>query len=282
MGFEAAARLGNFSRAADELCLSQSAISHQISQLEAQLGQTLFRRAGRGVELTMAGKYLLSTVTRSLDVIRSGLDRVGTYLDAGLVVIVCPAPVAHGWLQPRLQQLAATLPALCPLISTDESARYVDEVDVDITISERPLQQTGLIERPFLTDQMITVARADIAARLNAMPVTEHAAQVAMVCLEQELLDDGMGKHLRQHFSAFRRAALFDDRRLLLESVTGGNGVALVSRLSAAKDLAAGTLHEIAGYPSIDLPRLWISRMAGESRSTLIPTLFDALCVSAG
>ncbi|MCW3686418.1 LysR family transcriptional regulator, partial [Burkholderia cenocepacia] len=51
-GFEAAARLGNFSRAADELHLSQSAVSHQIQQLETHLGQPLFRRRGRGVELT--------------------------------------------------------------------------------------------------------------------------------------------------------------------------------------------------------------------------------------
>ena len=58
IGFEAAARLGNFSRAADELHLSQSAISHQIQQLEEQLGQPLFRRVGRGVELTVGGEVL--------------------------------------------------------------------------------------------------------------------------------------------------------------------------------------------------------------------------------
>jgi LysR family transcriptional regulator, glycine cleavage system transcriptional activator len=68
LGFEAAARLGNYSRAAEELCISQSAISHQMLQLEQQLGQPLFRRKGRGVELTVAGRLLLESVTRSLDV----------------------------------------------------------------------------------------------------------------------------------------------------------------------------------------------------------------------
>ena len=61
-GFEAAARLGSFSRAAEELYLSQSAISHQIQQLEEQLGQPLFSRVGRGVELTVAGEVLLRSV----------------------------------------------------------------------------------------------------------------------------------------------------------------------------------------------------------------------------
>jgi DNA-binding transcriptional LysR family regulator len=80
LGFEAAARHGNFSRAADELALSQSAISHQIQQLEEHVGQPLFRRVGRGVELTVAGEVQQRTVQRSMGTLRSGLDRIGTYL----------------------------------------------------------------------------------------------------------------------------------------------------------------------------------------------------------
>ena len=90
IGFEAAARLGNYSRAADELFVSQSAISHQIGQLERQIGQALFRRKGRGVELTVAGRLLHDSVVHSLEVIRAGLGRIDTYLDTSLVTIVCP------------------------------------------------------------------------------------------------------------------------------------------------------------------------------------------------
>src|ERR1700750_2842206 len=93
LGFEAAARLSNYSRAADELCVSQSAISHQVAQLEQHIGQPLFRRKGRGVELTVAGRLLHESVVRSLDVIRAGLSRIETYLDPNLVTIVCPAPI---------------------------------------------------------------------------------------------------------------------------------------------------------------------------------------------
>ena len=55
LAFDAAARLGSFTRAAQELALTQSAISHQILQLEEWTGQPLFRRIGRGVALTAAG-----------------------------------------------------------------------------------------------------------------------------------------------------------------------------------------------------------------------------------
>ena len=113
IGFEAAARLGNYSRAAEELHVSQSAISHQIAQLEQQVGQPLFRRKGRGVELTVAGGLLLDSVGKSLEQIRHGLHRIETYMDDRLVTLVCPAPVAHGWLQPRIDRLLQAHPDLC-------------------------------------------------------------------------------------------------------------------------------------------------------------------------
>ncbi|MFD2274009.1 LysR family transcriptional regulator [Undibacterium arcticum] len=59
IAFEAAARLGGLSRAAVELSLTQSAISHQIRNLESWVGQPLFRRVGRGVTLTAAGELFL-------------------------------------------------------------------------------------------------------------------------------------------------------------------------------------------------------------------------------
>ena len=166
MGFEAAARHGNFSRAADELHVTQSAISHQVQLLEEQVKQPLFRRAGRGVELTVAGEVLLRSVQRSMTVLRSGLGRIATYLDPGLVVLVCPAPLLHGWLQPRLRALEAQLPELCLLLSVDESARFVDEIDVDIAISDRPILQPDLQEIALLQDEWLLVANSE---RRNVM-----------------------------------------------------------------------------------------------------------------
>ncbi|MPQ72180.1 LysR family transcriptional regulator, partial [Pseudomonas sp. MWU12-2323] len=87
-GFEAAARLGSVSRAAEALHLSQSAVSHQIQQLEAFVGQPLFQRVGRGIELTFAGQMLQQSVRRALDTLRRGLDRIAVYTDPGLVVLV--------------------------------------------------------------------------------------------------------------------------------------------------------------------------------------------------
>ncbi len=277
VGFEAAARLGNYSRAADELFVSQSAVSHQIAQLERHIGQKLFRRKGRGVELTVAGRLLLDSVTRSLEVIRGGLGRIETYLDKNLVTLVCPAPIAHGWLQPRVETLVAEHPMLCPIISVDETARYVDEMDVDIAISREPLKQQGVFELPLLTDELVTVCTPDLAARLPARSPASHPRRAGLLCLESDLTGERTGPFIRATFGAFRKVALYDDPRLLLDAALRGRGIALLSRLLIDDALARGLLVLLPKYPRLAAGTLWISRVDGEHRSPVVRGVFDSL-----
>ncbi|MFC7094410.1 LysR family transcriptional regulator [Jeongeupia naejangsanensis] len=281
MGFEAAARLGSFSRAAEERYLSQSAISHQIQQLEEQIGQPLFSRVGRGVELTVAGEVLLRSVQLSLNTLRSGLGRVASYLDPGLVVLVCPAPLLQGWLQPRLDKLRHALPALCPLFSTDESARFVDELDVDINIVARPLQQRGLLEAPFLQDEWIVVAEPGLAAQLADRPMAEHARHAELICLEESITHDESAGLFLGPLAGFRKRLVYDDARLLLDGAKRGMGIACISRLLASESLARGELALLPDYPRLPGRQWWLSRVEGETRSPLVRQLFDWLRAEA-
>ena len=267
IGFEAAARLGSYSRAADELSISQSAVSHQIAQLEEQVGQPLFRRKGRGVELTVSGRLLLDSVGKSLDQIRNGLDRIETYMDDSLVTLVCPAPIAEGWLQPRLEMLLREHPALCPIISIDETARYIDEMDVDIAITREPLRQRGVFEVPLLEDELVAVVHADSADQVAA----------GLLCLESDLTSDRIGPFIREHFGKLRKRAIYDDPRLLLDAALRGHGVALVSRLLADEALHTGQLQRLVEYPSLSLGTLWISRTEGEPRMPMVREVFESL-----
>lgn len=267
IGFEAAARLGSYSRAADELSISQSAVSHQIAQLEEQVGQPLFRRKGRGVELTVSGRLLLDSVGKSLDQIRNGLDRIETYMDDSLVTLVCPAPIAEGWLQPRLDMLLREHPALCPIISIDETARYIDEMDVDIAITREPLRQRGVFEVPLLEDELAAVVHADSADK----------AAAGLLCLESDLTSDRIGPFIREHFGKLRKRAIYDDPRLLLDAALRGHGVALVSRLLADEALHTGQLQRLVEYPSLSLGTLWISRTEGEPRMPMVREVFESL-----
>jgi len=86
-GFEAAARLASFALAANELHLSHSAVSHQIKLLEAELGQPLFRRVGRSVVLTDAGKDFARSVRDILQRIEDGVARLAPYQKPGGVIV---------------------------------------------------------------------------------------------------------------------------------------------------------------------------------------------------
>lgn len=273
IGFEAAARLGNYSRAAEELFVSQSAVSHQISQLEQQVGQPLFRRKGRGVELTVAGSLLLDSVGKSLEHIRNGLARIETYMDDRLVTLVCPAPVASGWLQPRVDRLLQAHPDLCPIISVDESARFIDELDVDIAITREPLRQEGVFEVPLLTDELVAVG--------PPAQEEEEDADLGLLCLEEDLTSDRVGPFIRAHFGGRRKAAIYDDPRLVLDAALRGRGIALVSRLLADDALRTGQLRQLTDSPRLPLGTLWISRTEGPSRLPLVREVFDSLLLFA-
>jgi DNA-binding transcriptional LysR family regulator len=278
LGFEAAARLGNYTRAADELCVSPSAISHQIGQLEQQIGQALFRRKGRGVELTIAGQLLHATVLRSIEVMRGGLTRIETYADGNLVTLVCPAAVAHGWLQPRLERLQRLLPALCPIVTVDQSARFVDQLDIDIAITHQPLRQRGIVDRAFLTDARVVVAAPALAAALAAAPRTEHPGHTRVLGLEADLTDERVAPFVRERLGDFARAAIYDDPRLLLDAALRARGIALVSALLAADSIARGRLRVLGGYGSLAQDPLWIARAEHGVRSELVLAVYEHLC----
>ena len=280
-GFEAAARLGNFSRAADELCVSQSAISHQIQLLEEQIGQPLFHRIGRGVELNVAGEVLLQSVQRSFGTLHSGLTRIATYLDPGLVVLVCPAPLLHGWLQPQIELLQDRIPGLFPLFSTDETARFIDEIDVDITIGNRPIQQPGLLEVPFLQDEWVVVGSTALANELTGVPLERHHLHAGLVCLEESLTDDATAGIFRHQLAAFRKQAIYDDVRLLLDAVLRNRGIACLPYLLAHDNLVRGQIAILPGYPRLPGATWWLSRVAGQPRSSMVVDIVDYLLANS-
>jgi DNA-binding transcriptional LysR family regulator len=109
-GFEAAARHLSFTRAADELSLTQSAISREVKRLEDQLGQPLFDRVNRGLRLTPAGHALQRAVAEALKLIDEATDRIGSSAASELLTVTTSAPLASMWLVPRLSRFVRAHP----------------------------------------------------------------------------------------------------------------------------------------------------------------------------
>lgn len=139
--FEAAGRLGTFTRAAEELNVSHSAISRHVRGLEQRLNVHLFRVGSQGVTLTEQGRAYLAEITPALDRIALATEAL-TVPAAGVVTMTTENTVAQKWLIPRLGSLKARHPDVDLRLSVSTQVMDIEAHDFDIGLrylrTERP------------------------------------------------------------------------------------------------------------------------------------------------
>lgn len=164
--FEAAARLGSFTAAADELSLTQAAVSQRIAQLERHLGTALFHRRARAVLLTVEGEAWLPHVRVALDGLRDSTEAVfGTSRDR--LTISASQSVIELWLLPRLARLHARINAEISIQTLVLGAHDAPQDDVI-----RIRYGTGDWPHPYrarlYVEEIIAVAAPGLAAQADA------------------------------------------------------------------------------------------------------------------
>ncbi len=132
--FEAAARLLNFSRAAEELHVTPSAVSHQIKDLEERIGVALFLRAKKSLSLTEAGEILLQGAHVAFGALSRTMDDLRALAHAPVLTVSVPPSVAMKWLVPRLETFRERHPDIDVRISTDTELPDLASGDVDIAV----------------------------------------------------------------------------------------------------------------------------------------------------
>jgi LysR family transcriptional regulator, glycine cleavage system transcriptional activator len=148
--FEAAARLGSFTRAAEELSVTHGAVSRQIRLLEEWLGTSLFLRTSRNAVPTRAGRDLLAEAGPALDRLASASLRVQSGGKARGVLHISALPTfAMRWLIPRLPELQREQPALETRIVTASTPAEQFRMGVDVVVSG-PARQPGWVGSRFL------------------------------------------------------------------------------------------------------------------------------------
>src|SRR5215208_2483990 len=132
--FDTAARHESFTRAAEELCVTQGAVSHQVKALDAELGIKLFHRERQRLLITEAGREYLSVVRDAFDRIALGTERVLQRQRSGVLTVSASPDFAAKWLVNRLGRFAEVHPDIDLRISA--STQYVDfdREDVDVAI----------------------------------------------------------------------------------------------------------------------------------------------------
>ena len=132
--FEAAARRGSFNRAAEELFVTPSAISHQVKSLEKFLGVSLFRRARRQVQLTIAGERYLDSVAHALDEIDLATRRLIAASSANAINVSAPPAFLTRWLVPRVREFQDRHPDIELRLSPNNGPINFSWSDIDMAI----------------------------------------------------------------------------------------------------------------------------------------------------
>src|SRR5215217_2829278 len=133
--FEAAARHESFTRAAEELCVTQGAVSHQVKALEEQLGLKLFYRERQGLAITESGRDYLAVVRDAFDRISLGTERLMQRQSSGVLTVSTSPDFAAKWLVHRLGRFSESHPEIDLRISA--TMHHVDFAREDVDLAVR-------------------------------------------------------------------------------------------------------------------------------------------------
>lgn len=236
-GFEAAARLGSFHRAAQELHLSQSAISQQIRGLETSLEQPLFFRQGRSVTLTDAGIDLLETTQALLRSLASGVRRLDQYRKPNQLIVNTSPAFARHWLVPRLADFRRQHPQADLWLLTSENAPDMGTQTLDIAVRNDLEAQAHCTHRVLLHDRLYPACHPS----LLDVPVTQRPTLHGEREMDWSQWQVQGGVDVGQRSDGLN----FSEPGQLLDAACQGLGIALVSELLATAARAQGLLQPL-------------------------------------
>jgi LysR family glycine cleavage system transcriptional activator len=166
-GFESAARHLSFTAAAEELCITQSAVSKQVKSLEDALGTALFLRGGKGLSLTPQGRELYEAARASLAQLASAVDRL-LAADRESVAVTTTPSFAALWLAPKLAKFQQLEPAIDVRVDASEARVNLEREGMDLAVRLYPVQPGDEGPPPLLQEQALLVAAPGVAARINS------------------------------------------------------------------------------------------------------------------
>ncbi|MDR6954832.1 LysR family glycine cleavage system transcriptional activator [Ancylobacter sp. 3268] len=240
--FEAAGRLGSFSLAAEEMCITHSAISHQIRGLEEAIGQPLFLRQGNRMALTEIGRTLAAETRRALDYLSHA------YAVAHETAVPRPAVLnlamqiglMEHWLMPRLSEFTRRLDGVGLRIRSlaDLSEACPDDVEVALVYGTGDVP--GMISEKIAEEEVFPVCSPDFLARhpsirlerMHEAPLLLHSRVTWNLWLERAGLP----------IVYPRQSIMLDDVALTVRGALAGQGIAMARSLLVRDYLADGTL----------------------------------------
>lgn len=244
--FEAAARHGNFRKAADELCVTHSAISHQIRLLEDHLEIELFYRKARAVELTEAGKQYLPVIQTSFDRIADGTETLRSNSASSELTVQVYTTFAISWMSPRLHEFQRQNPKLRVRLNmaTWDVDLNREVVDVAIgTLTDHQDFDPNIHYQKLFTSNIFPVCSPKLLK--NGPPLETHEDLANHTILRVDTWTDDWAHWLNKVGMSkikLENDLTFDTYALSLEAALDGLGVAMTRTPFGARELASGWL----------------------------------------
>ena len=260
--FEAAARHLSFTRAANDLFLTQSAVSQKIQALESQLGFPLFYRLPRGIRLTANGERLYQGVSTALELLSQTLHQIGDESPDGALKLRVMPSFAAKWLMPRLSSFSESYPNIQLQIDTDLTPPDFKNDEVDIAISPLWTDNRHLSQQFLFDDRIFPVMAPALLASSGLRDYNDLA--------KTQLLHDSMPHAAYStHWQGFlarlghfelelKSGSSYSRADLVLQAACAGQGIAL-GRLSLCEaELNSGAL--IRPFPDVlEDGKIWLT-----------------------
>ena len=240
--FEAASRHGSFSRAAEELGVTPSAISHHIQKLEDFLGARVFsRHAGRAV-LTNAGRLYAGEIERAFGTIMGATRLVAPQSQRDHLFIASGPSFAAKWLQPRIGHFIGQHPEIGIRLSTIADLRDLETIRFDLAIAYgRPHVLNERQIEPLLAERLRPLCSPRLIEQIGLCEPSDLARATLIHSSNALTWTDYLRKAVGASIKA-RHELWFDRSTMAIDAAVEGLGVVLESEILAADELAKGTL----------------------------------------
>lgn len=264
--FDAAARTGSFSAAAEKLNLTHGAVSRQIAKLEGWLGLKLFDRGARGVALTIEGNRLHLRTTEAFALISSHSDRWVEPRGTAVVRLASIPSVGGLWLMPRMARLESGPPKLRIVLDVDN--RQVDLAGEGIDLSVR-CGRGRIPERISLQlfeERIFPIASPGLAGEIGG----GGPARLLKYALIHDSDASGWRAWFSEHGIDYRprpQDRRFEDYNLVLDAAANGLGVALARPPMIEQQMATGRIVPVDPRAVLNPVSYWMDRPIARPRT---------------
>lgn len=247
--FECAARHANFTLAATELHLTQSAISRQIKDLEAQLGVALFERVRQRVVLSGAGRKFLPDVRRLLAQTEESMLRMMTSSQSTSLTLATLPTFGARWLLPRLPDFLKSNPDIALNVFSHSRPFDLEEKSFDAAIHHGAPIWAGATCRYICREEILPVASpALLAATSDDMISLIERGPLLHLDTRPKAWSDWF-RLVRGDEASSYRGHRFDQFNMVIQAASAGMGFALVPRYLIETELDAGILQVVVDIP---------------------------------